>query len=196
MRRELDWPHPSRSLSWAEVSVWLFGKHSTRLQYSTLFEPIRPEGGVQMFQRFLIFLAAGSMLMACSASTDPSKSKASAAAPKLASAHLGAWFWVGSSAGAKRTAIADPSRFSLDFQADGRVLIVADCNRGHSSFQLESGRLTIGAPGLTKMGCGPQSRDREFIASITQAQRLVPVGAQMQIELGDGKRMIFARSAK
>lgn len=147
-----------------------------------------------MYLRSLVLIAAGSVLIACSASTDPNKLQATAAAPNT-QPHLGMWFWIASSSNAKRTAVADPSRFSLEFFADGTVKIVADCNRGQSSYQISAGKLSISAPGLTKIGCGSKSRDREFIAAITQAQAIVTVGAQLQIEFAADQKMLFARAA-
>ncbi len=137
--------------------------------------------------RSFITLAAGLVLSACSASSDSSKSAAATVSP---SAHLGAWQWLGS--GSNR--IADPARYSLDFLSDGTVLVVADCNRGQGSYRIESGRLTIDRPGLTKIGCGDDSRDREFIEALTQAKGFVPAGDQLQIELAGGERMEFARA--
>ena len=134
--------------------------------------------------RSFVFLAAGFVLSACSASSDSSKSATAT------SAHLGAWQWVG--VGAVR--IADPARYTLDFRPDGTVLVVADCNRGQGSYRIDAGRLTIDRPGLTKVGCGSKSRDREFIESIIQAKAFVPAGDRLQVELAGGERMEFARA--
>jgi len=139
--------------------------------------------------RSLFFLAAGCVLSACSAPSDSSKTQAAAVTP---AAYFGVWHWIGSAT----DRIADPSRYSLDFQADGTVLVVADCNRGQGSYRLQASELTIERPALTKIGCGAQSRDREFLDAITQAKGLTPNGDQLQIELVSGDRMIFARAAR
>lgn len=139
--------------------------------------------------RSFLFLAAGLMLSACSASSDSTKTGATTVSP---TAHVGAWQWVGS--GTDR--VTDSARYTLEFQPDGIVLVMADCNRGQGSYRIENGRLTIDRPGLTKMGCGDQSRDREFIESIISATALVPAGDQLQLELANGGRMEFARAGR
>lgn len=53
---------------------------------------------------------------------------------------------------------ADPSRYTLSFGPDGGVVILADCNRGTTSFSSEAqGELTFGVIAATQAICPPGS---------------------------------------
>ena len=52
----------------------------------------------------------------------------------------------------------DPSDYTLSFDADGRASIVADCNRGTTSFTSTSpGQLAFGVVAATQAMCPPES---------------------------------------
>ena len=51
----------------------------------------------------------------------------------------------------------DPGRYSLQFQADGRLLVRADCNRGTGAWKAEGPSLTLGPIGMTRAMCAPDS---------------------------------------
>ena len=59
----------------------------------------------------------------------------------------------------------DRSRYRIDFQEDGSVAILADCNRGKGSWTSESqGRLEFGPIASTKALCPPGSLSEKYLA--------------------------------
>jgi|CXWL01.1.fsa_nt_gi heat shock protein HslJ len=133
-------------------------------------------------------------LTACSAPSDSHKSMMTASAPVTASALVGHWQWLAASSAAGRKNTVNPERYWLEFQPGGVLQLRADCNQGSSSYQLTGDGIRIDAPGLTKMGCGPESQDREFIAAISQATRVELVDGELRLELTDGRSLIFAKA--
>jgi heat shock protein HslJ len=62
------------------------------------------------------------------------------------------------------TRIADPKRYTLSLDKDGRAALRLDCNRGSGSYQMEaaeasSGSLRFGAIATTRAMCAPGSLD-------------------------------------
>ena len=51
------------------------------------------------------------------------------------------------------TTVADPARFTIRFQADGRLAVRADCNSCGGSYRLEDGSLDTGPLACTRAFC-------------------------------------------
>ena len=134
-------------------------------------------------------------LAACSAAPNPIVAQASQSAAETPSSHLGLWYWVGSSSQGESKQTAAPERYTLDFQLDGVVLVVADCNRGRAAYELSAGTLKIEPPALTKMGCPDDSQDRQFLAQITEADGFKLSSAKLYLDVGNKAQMVFARSS-
>jgi len=83
------------------------------------------------------------------------------------------WAWQGTlGADDRRATPASPDRYTLAFQADGRVQVRADCNRGGARYELGADKaLTIAPAALTKMGCPPGSSDTEFLRELGLVER-------------------------
>lgn len=59
----------------------------------------------------------------------------------------------------------DPSRYTLEFGADGRAAIRADCNRGTGTWSSDSApRLTFGPIAATRALCPPPSLSEKYLA--------------------------------
>jgi heat shock protein HslJ len=59
----------------------------------------------------------------------------------------------------------DPNKYTLEFGADGRASMRADCNRGTGSWSSESaGRLTFGPVAGTRALCPPPSLGEKYLA--------------------------------
>ena len=68
-----------------------------------------------------------------------------------------------------RVAPDAPERYTLEFLADGRVQLRADCNRGSARYETAASRaLTLSPAATTKMGCPPGSQDGEFLRQLAQ----------------------------
>jgi heat shock protein HslJ len=69
------------------------------------------------------------------------------------------WQWQNSEAAA-------PSRYTLEFMADGNVAVQADCNRGRGTYQIVGQAFFIEVLALTRAACGPDSLDQRFLEQI------------------------------
>lgn len=66
--------------------------------------------------------------------------------------------------------VADPSRFTLEVGADGRLGVRADCNRCSGSYSESSGRLKVGsAMACTKAFCSTAPLDTQYAAALSDA---------------------------
>ena len=88
---------------------------------------------------------------------------------------------------------ARDGQFTLQFLADGRLLVRADCNRGSGRWQLEppSG-LRLGPIAVTKMSCGEASIDARFLGDLGYVRGfLLRDGALYLTTLADGSILQF-----
>lgn len=69
------------------------------------------------------------------------------------------WQW-------QNPAIADPAKYTLQFMAEGQLLVQADCNRGSGPYTLVSQRLFIANIALTRMACPSDSLDQTFLEQV------------------------------
>jgi heat shock protein HslJ len=80
----------------------------------------------------------------------------------------GVWHWQGGNAGAA------PARelYTVEFTADGRVLVRADCNRGSGRYSTGAdATVTLTAIATTKMGCPAGSLDTTFLRELADVER-------------------------
>ncbi|MEZ4634810.1 MAG: META domain-containing protein [Caldilineaceae bacterium] len=66
------------------------------------------------------------------------------------------------------TTPADPAAYTLEFAADGRVAVQADCNRGTGPYALEGNQLTFGAVAVTLMACPEGSQSDAYLQQLGQ----------------------------
>lgn len=82
------------------------------------------------------------------------------------------WTWQGTLMSDDRRIVPDaPERYTLEFQADGKAAIRADCNRGATSFTLSGNALTFGPIATTRAMCPPGSRDADFLKGLQEVSR-------------------------
>jgi heat shock protein HslJ len=124
----------------------------------------------------------------------PSYGAAGALPPTLtASANdlsIGTWQW-------QRTQFADgrtinaaaPDRYTLSFQAGGRVLVRADCNRGSGAYEVNGNAMKLGPAALTKMGCAAGSQDAEFVQPLSRVTSYAIADGELVLTLSDGGAM-------
>ena len=65
------------------------------------------------------------------------------------------WKWTGMRGG-DPAMVPHPSRYTLEFFADGRYSVRADCNSGAGSWTLEAGALRMTGGPMTLASCGPE----------------------------------------
>jgi heat shock protein HslJ len=119
------------------------------------------------------------LVAACAAPPDrersmsPADAKPSAATPsppadgEAAALQGRRWAWKETvTSGDKRTVAQAGERYTLEFRADGRVTVRADCNRGSGGYEADARRLTFSPIALTKMMCPTGSQDAEFLQAL------------------------------
>jgi len=80
------------------------------------------------------------------------------------------WAWQGTQLSSNERIVPDgPERYTIEFQADSRVQLRADCNRGGAGYSAGADRsLTVTPAATTKMGCPPGSKGTEFVRELTE----------------------------
>jgi heat shock protein HslJ len=73
------------------------------------------------------------------------------------------------------TIIDDPSKYTVTFGADGQAAFQLDCNRGSGTWNAQaaaadSGSLTFGPIGMTKMLCAQPSADTKVAAALGEVR--------------------------
>lgn len=91
--------------------------------------------------------------------------------------------------GDRSVAVASPERYTVAFQAGGRVLLRADCNRGNGSYEVNGAAMKMGPAATTKMGCPPDSQDTEFLRQLAQVTAYAIEGGELALTLQDGGTM-------
>ena len=79
----------------------------------------------------------------------------------------------------------DPNRFTAEFQADGTILVRADCNGCGGSYTMSGDRLTVGPLVCTLIAC-PTTRGQEFAALLEGTTEVDADGSELEIESSDG----------
>jgi heat shock protein HslJ len=86
------------------------------------------------------------------------------------------------------TTIADPSKYTVTFGDDGRASFQVDCNRGSSTWQFsaaaaDSGSLTFGPIGLTRMFCPQPSADTQVAAALGKVRSYLIQDGKLHLSL-------------
>jgi heat shock protein HslJ len=79
----------------------------------------------------------------------------------------------------------DPSLFTVEFQADGTILVRADCNGCGGSYTMSGDRLTVGPMVCTLIAC-PTGRGQEFAALLEGTSEADADGNRLELESSDG----------
>lgn len=89
---------------------------------------------------------------------------------------------------------ADPSLYTLAFNADGSASMLADCNRGSASWQSEgSGQLSFGPVAATRAMCPPESISGTYLAQFEWVRSYVMKDGHLFLStMADGSIIEFA----
>ncbi|HET9338638.1 MAG TPA: META domain-containing protein [Casimicrobiaceae bacterium] len=100
--------------------------------------------------------------------------------------------WLGTDAGgARRNAPADASRYTIAFDASGRVVLALDCNRGSAQWKRDGTRLAMTPIAATKMMCPRGSLDVAFASDLAQVESWRYDGSVLVLSGRDGSTMRF-----
>lgn len=158
-----------------------------------------------MMIRSSFLMSALLMVAACSNAPAPSPAVAPAditnppaetlQPPVAASVPAGIWNWVGTLRSNGSVIVKEPSRYTIEFQDDGYAQLLVDCNRGRASYSFEdTGAISIGSVGLTKMGCPADSQSQDFLVQLGRVQSLEADPDWMRLSLGEGNgTAVYAR---
>jgi len=159
-------------------------------------------GGTPMHARLSIALAA-CLCAACmsdpklsSRSGAPTYSPASAMPPTLSSAAndlaIPTWQWQRAKLDGGREIVASaPNRYTLKFEGGGRVLLLADCNRGSGSYEVNGAAMKLSPIALTKMACPSGSQDTEFVQALSRVTGYTINDKELVLTLTGGASMVF-----
>jgi heat shock protein HslJ len=94
------------------------------------------------------------------------------------------WQWVSLTTPTEQINVGSPERYTVQFGADRRLALRADCNRGAGSYSITSDRqIKIGPLALTRAMCPPGSLGDRFVADLSQANFLFFRDGELYIEL-------------
>jgi heat shock protein HslJ/uncharacterized lipoprotein YbaY len=80
------------------------------------------------------------------------------------------WQWVSfSDAATGPTDIAEPERYQIQLEADGTILIQADCNSGSGIFSVNESSISIIPGPMTRAACPEDSQDAAFLQYLSAA---------------------------
>jgi heat shock protein HslJ len=91
-----------------------------------------------------------------------------------------------------RTAVADPTRYTIAFQSDGSLFIRADCNNVLGTYSASGSELGIKLGPSTLVGCPPDSQADQFVADLAQVATYTLVNDNLQLGLRPGGQMLLA----
>ena len=102
------------------------------------------------------------------------------------------WRWQESDAPMGKTTIDKPENYQLEFMADGKLSVKADCNGGGGSYTTEGGNISFVRIFTTKIFCGEKSLDNRFLQNLESARTYRIEGNSLFVEgAGDNGTMKF-----
>ena len=69
--------------------------------------------------------------------------------------------------------VDNPERYTIRFEADGRLGVKSDCNSCGSSYELNGSDLRVGAVACTRVFCAPPSLDPAFAEAVGRARTVL-----------------------
>lgn len=129
------------------------------------------------------------------ASNTNRENQRSDAAKKAETLENAVWRWENTETQSEKIKVDKPENYTLEFLADGKLQVRADCNRGRGIYQAENGKLTFSAIALTRAACPPESLDRNFLNGLNRVENYKIEGDALLIDLSGGGMMRFSRAS-
>jgi heat shock protein HslJ len=103
------------------------------------------------------------------------------------------WQWVAFTDPTQQFEVENPASYTLTFQEDGTVAVVADCNNAMGSYTIDGNSLTIEMGPMTLAACPPESRSDDFVKYLGASAIYFFENGNMFIDMmADGGTMEFA----
>lgn len=83
--------------------------------------------------------------------------------------------------------VPTPERFVASFGSDGRVSLVADCNRCSASYEATAGALAVGPIACTRAACATAPLDTDFAGLVAGATTWEVSGSQLTLRSAIGR---------
>jgi len=80
----------------------------------------------------------------------------------------------------------EPSKYTMQFGEDGTLSLLADCNRGRSSYSADPPTLHVGPAAITRMMCPPGSLDTIFLRDLSAAATFEINDGELHVTAKDG----------
>lgn len=95
------------------------------------------------------------------------------------------WQWVSLVTPEETVEVAQPARYILGFQPEGRLAVRADCNRAFGGYEVGDGRITLTVGGMTRAMCPPGSLSDRFLKELDAAAIYRFDGEALYLDLKD-----------
>lgn len=103
------------------------------------------------------------------------------------------WKWEQLTTPVGVTTVDDPDKYIVEFQPDGNVAVLADCNSGSGTYTIDGGSISIEIGAMTMAACPPGSLSDEFVKNLNAAAIYFTEGDNLFIDLKfDSGTMRFA----
>jgi heat shock protein HslJ len=103
------------------------------------------------------------------------------------------WAWMAFTDPTQQFVVDAPQNYTLDFQADGSLVVVADCNNAMGTYTIDGSSLSIAMGPMTMAACPPGSLSDDFVRYLGSAAIFFFEEGKLFIDLtADGGTMTFA----
>jgi len=96
------------------------------------------------------------------------------------------WRWQSSESATGKITVDKPENYQLEFMANGKIGVKADCNTGGGSYRTEDNNISFMRIFTTKMFCGEKSLDSRFMQGLESARSFRVEGNNLLIG-GEGE---------
>jgi len=93
-------------------------------------------------------------------------------------------------AGEAPVPVANPERFVASFGGDGRVNLVADCNRCSSAYEAAAGTLSVGPMACTRAACVSAPLDTDFAGLVSGATTWEVSSSRLTLRSAKGRLVL------
>lgn len=87
----------------------------------------------------------------------------------------------------------DPARYTLAFNDDGSVQLLADCNTGHGKYTADGNKVTFGPIATTRVACPPGSLDSIFLKALNGTDTFSIDDGELQLTAEGQQTLTFDR---
>jgi heat shock protein HslJ len=104
------------------------------------------------------------------------------------------WRWQSSDSATGKITVDKPENYQLEFKADGKIFLKADCNGGGGSYATDDNNISFMRIFTTKIFCGEKSLDNRFLRGLESARSFRIEGNTLSIgSEGENGTMKFFR---